>query len=384
MKSKILLLTLLLASCKDDHWGDKALSFAHNEAPAIVETLSQKDLELKWFEYYQTALTHSLEEVTKANLMLNSFEELDFKNIDTDKTKLMKTAYQLDQQIEKLYTINSILYNAKQTRDALLNACENQEQVRIYTENRTYLLSALQLSAPQLNITYGIVATFDTGDGDSKKGIEQQKRDNNMLTVANSLPLVSDITAIFIKKSYNKNLGKFNEAQTFINNIKLDSAKVAETSNAICRSNKMFFKQASDELDNNLFVVQGSLTNLYLTLTGLKESLSPKVIAAIIETRFSSQEKEIYSVEADNQFTARLMAIYKTIQSLSSFAPQKSEDLMELEKRIDILDDFSNEITLKKNSILGKKNAALMEAMLKLLNLKKGQLSAQFRQGVRS
>jgi hypothetical protein len=60
----------ILASCKDENWGDTTLDFAHNEAPNLILNLSRKDLESKWFNYNIFNLNFGMEEINKAQLML--------------------------------------------------------------------------------------------------------------------------------------------------------------------------------------------------------------------------------------------------------------------------------------------------------------------------
>jgi hypothetical protein len=377
MKKVLILLSIFLVSCKDDNWGGKVLDFAHNDAPAIIESLSKKDLESKWFQFFFTTTNHGLEEITKANLILLSYPKLDLENLNKDNNKLMKVAYEVDQQIEKLYLINSIIFNAKSSLKALNSSCDSAELFKIYTENRTYLFSSLQMAVPQINVSYSAAVSFSFGDSPSKP-INQQ---NNVHGV-DAIPLIGNITSYFSEQSYKKNLGKFKEAQDYINNIKLNEDNLSIVSKSICQQNKLNFKDTIKDLDNNITQVQNTFSDLYVTLNATRDALAPQVIQNIILTRFSSEDLNIYSVEADNKFTQRAMEIYTIIQNVNGTQAKTKEDLSSIEKRIEILDSLISEVAISKESILGKNNQKILVPMFKILNQKKALLVTTFNKGV--
>lgn len=377
MKKVLILLSILLVSCKDDNWGGKVLDFAHNEAPSTIESLSKKDLESKWFQFFFTTTNHGLEEITKANLILLSYPKLDLNNLDKDNTKLMKVAYEVDQQIEKLYMINGIIFNAKSSLKALTSSCENTDLFKIYTENRTYLFSSLQMAVPQINISYSAAVSFSFGDSPSTPTNQQ-----NIVHGVDAIPLIGNITSFFSEQSYKKNLGKFKEAQSYINNIKLDEERLAITSKAICEQNRLNYKEAIVELNKNITHVQNAFAELYTTLNTTRDALTPQVIQNIILTRFSSEDLNIYSVEADNNFTRRAMEIYTILQNINIAQAKTKEDLSNIEKRIEIIDGLIAEVAISKDTILGKNNQKLLVPMFKMLKQKKVLLINNFNKGV--
>jgi len=376
MKKVLILLSIFLVSCNDDNWGGKVLDFAHNEAPSTIESLSKKDLESKWFQFFFTTTNHGLEEITKANLILLSYPKLDLNNLDKDKTKLMKVAYEVDQQIEKLYLINSIIFNAKSSLKALKSSCENTDLFKIYTENRTYLFSSLQMAVPQINVSYSAAGSFSFGDSPST----QTNQQNNIHGI-DAIPLIGNVTSFFSEQSYKKNLSKFKEAQEYINSIKLNEENLSMVSKSICQQNKIYFQDTIKELDNNITQVQNTFSDLYTTLNSTRDALTPQVIQNIILTRFSSEDLYIYSVEADNKFTRRAMEIYTILQNINITQAKSKEDLSNIEKRIEILDDLIAEVAISKESILGKNNQKLLVPMFKMLIQKKALLIATFNKG---
>lgn len=378
MKKVLILLSIFLVSCKDDNWGGKVLDFAHNEAPAIVESLSKKDLESKWFQFFFTTTNHGLEEITKANLMLLSYPKLDLVNLDKDNNKLMKVAYEVDQQIEKLYLINNIIFNAKSSLKAVNSSCENTELFKIYTENRTYLFSSLQMAIPQINVSYSVGVHFSYGDSPSTSSNSKSSSENGI----DAIPLIGNITSFFSDKSYKKNMGKFKEAQDYINSIKINEDNLSIVSKSICQQNRINYKDTINGLDKNITQVQNAFSDLYKTLNITRDALTPQVIQNIILTRFSSEEINIYSVEADSKFTTRAMEIYTLIQNINGVQARTKEDLSSIEKKIEILDSLIAEVSISKDSILGKNNQKLLLPMLKILNQKKGLLIATFNKGV--
>jgi hypothetical protein len=377
MRKVIILLSIFLISCKDDNWGGKVLDFAHNEAPSIVESLSKKDLESKWFQFFFMTTNHGLEEITKASLILLSYPRLDLNNLDKDNMKLMKVAYEVDQQIEKLIMVNNIIFNAQSSLKTLKSSCENTNLFSIYTENRTYLLSSLQMAVPQINVSYGASVSFSFGDSSSKS-----TNQNNNTHGVDAIPLIGNVTSFFSEQSYKKNLGKFKEAQSYINNIRLDEGSLAITSKSICEQNQLNFKEAILELDKNVTHVKIAFIDLYSALNRTRDALAPQVIQNIILTKFSSEDLYIYSVEADNKFTQRVMEIYTIIQNINNTEAKMKEDLSSIEKRIEIIDSLIAEVVISKDSILGKSNQKLLVPMFKMLNQKRALLLTSFNKGV--
>ena len=72
------------------------------------------------------------------------------------------------------------------------------------------------MAVPQINISYSAAVSFSFGDSPSTPTNQQ-----NIVHGVDAIPLIGNITSFFSEQSYKKNLGKFKEAQSYINNIKL-------------------------------------------------------------------------------------------------------------------------------------------------------------------
>lgn len=373
MKKLVLLLPLILISCKDENWGGKVLDFAHNEAPTIVEDLSRKDLEEKWFQYFFMNSHFGLEETNKAHLMLASFKAPDFSNIQSDNLTLMKTAYLVDQQIEKTYEINKSLYNARTALQGMNEACNNSSLLDFYTGNRIYLYNSLQMAVPLLNVSYGATVNFSFGSDGAKKNKNEE----------DSIPLIGDVFSYFSQKAYKKNLDKFKEAQEYISNIKLDTVKLKTDSDSICSKNQAFFKETNDILNANISITQNELRSLYSALMKMRDILAPKVIQNIINN-FSSEDQLVYSVEADTKFTQRVMQIYTYAQAIQPTEAKSPQELKRIEDQLDSLNNISLELSKMKENILGIKikNQRVISTLSTLINNKKNLLSSFFTKGV--
>lgn len=370
--NKIFFLTLfILISCKDDNWGGKVLDFAHNEAPSIVEELSRKDLEEKWFHYFVMSSSYGLEEVNKAHLMLTGFKVTDLSKIQNDQIELMKAAYLIDQQIEKTYEINNALFNAKASLQGMNSACKNADLLEFYTGNRIYLYNSFQMAIPLLNVSYGATVNFSYGSG----GVQKNKNSED------SIPIIGNVFSYFSEKSYKKNLAKFKEAQDFITNIKLEPVRLKNDSNTICSKNLSLFKETNDLLRSNIEITQIELRSLYSGLMKLRDSLAPKVIQNII-AGFSSEDQLIYSIEANTKFTERAMQIYTTLQIIKPFDAKTPKDLIKLETQIDLLTRLNQEVRSMREKILAAKNQRLIDSLDTVISQKLNLLNSSFSKGV--
>lgn len=359
-----LFLTLLLTSCKDDNWGYKIHDFALRESYGIVNDLSKKDLEIKWYNYFFNLSSYALSEVNRSNYKMVGLEEINMENVEKDTVKLMTVAYKLDQQIQSLYDVNEAIYNADQAYQQLLSACTNQNLYDIYTENRSYLFNSLQMSMPQFNFTYGATITLNFNDGSGKS-----KGDTGI----DSMPLVGNIVSFFSEKTAKKNKQKFQEAQDYINSIKLDSKELQATSYAACISGQKKFLETFDILKSNISLEKDIFSKLYVSLSKLRNNLSPLIIKNIVDN-FNSTDRYIYTVQSDTKFTTRMMEMYQVAQQLNSPPPNNAAQIESIEDKIDVASNLIAELEVTKNSVLGIKNNQLVSSLETLLRNKKNGL----------
>lgn len=366
MKKLILILPFFLVSCKDQDWGHKVHDFAYNESYGIINDLSKKDLQLKWYNYFFTISSYGLSEINRANYTLKSFEDLDIEKLDKEPMSVMMTSYKLDQQIQAMYAVNEAINNAQQAYIKSTEACSDRELFNIYTNNRTYLFSSLQMAMPQLNFTYGGGITFASGDGskDSK---------SNKESGVDAIPLIGNIFTFFGQKKAKENKIKFQEGQDYINNIKLDPNELFTTSNKACLENKIKFDETFQILKSNIDIEKENFSMLYTSFTKLRNALAPYVIKNII-ANFSADDLFIYSVEKDNQFTNRMMEMYQTAKLLTATTAETPADIEKIETKIEIANDLISELNITKNSVLGIKNNKLISSLDTLLKNKRNAL----------
>ncbi len=370
----IFIIVIFFAACKDDHWGDRTLDFAHNEAPLLIESLSRKDLESKWFSFYLYGVNFGLSEINKAQLMLNSFEPIDLTNINTDKEKLMSVAFIVDKQIEKIYEINQYIYNAKEVLEKMDLACSNKLLLNFYTDNRLYLYNSLQMVVPQMNFTYFVSGTFSYGDNSSGK--------NDTSGGIDAIPLIGNITSYFKQKAFEKNLEKFKEAQAYINNYKLIQEDIERDSEKICFKQKTNFLSMSKILKETVEIVDSNFIKVYQSLINVKNTLSPIVIEKIIDN-FSSEDKFIYSINSDNSFTNRIIEIATFAKNIKVIRATSKEDLTLLETKIELIEGLLNEIKIMDSSSLASNKKSLLKNTSTLLTIKLEGLRNIFNNGVR-
>lgn len=366
MKKLIFILPLLLVSCKDQDWGYKVHDFAHKESYGIVNDLSKKDLQLKWYNYFFTISSYGLSEINRANYTLKNFEDLDIEKLDKEPMSVMVTSYKLDQQIQAMYEVNEAINNAQQAYIKSTEACSDRELFNIYTNNRTYLFSSLQMAMPQLNFTYSGSITFASDDG--AKGSNSKKESG-----VDAIPLIGNIFTFFEQKKAKENKIKFQEGQEYINNIKLDPNELFTTSNKACLENKIKFDETFQILKSNIDIEKENFSMLYTSLTKLRNALAPYVIKNIV-ANFSADDLFIYSVEKDNQFTSRMMEMYQTAKLLTATAAETPEDIEKIETKIEIANDLISELNVTKNSVLGIKNNKLISSLDTLLKNKRNAL----------
>lgn len=372
MKHLIILLSVLLISCRDDKWGDKILNFAINEAPTIIEELSRKDLEEKWFQFFLINSQYSLQEINKAHLMIAAYTPVDLLNVSSDNVKLMSAAYQIDQQIKKVFEIHQIIYSAQTALQGMNSACENSALLEYYTNNRFYLYNSLQMAVPMLNVTYGATVTFSFGsDGTNKKENTSEE----------AIPLIGNVFSYFSQKSFKENMSKFRQAQDQINNIKLNPTRLKLDSDSTCNKNKLFFERTNENLSQNIIITQNELKSLYSALIKSRDFLAPKVIQNIV-ANFSSENQLVYSIEADNRFTLRVQQIYAYVQNIQTREAKNINELILLENSIDTLDNFAFELRQMNETMMGIKNNKLINSLSALIKNKKNKLSMQFLKGV--
>lgn len=369
MKKTILLSIFLLASCKNQDWGFKVRDFAFNEATGIIKDLSQKDLQIKWYNYFFAQSSYALAELNKANHMMSNFEELNLENLESDTLKLMSVSYKIDHQIQTLYEVNEAIYNANQSFQNSLNACGNQELFRIYTQNRSYLFSSLQMAMPQLNFSYSASITLPMGDG-STSSDSKEKGDTGI----DAIPLIGNISTFFTEKKAKENKRKFQEGQDFINNIRLDSADLYKVSTQACINNRQKFEETFLILKSNIALEKESFAKFYQALSHLRNAISPLVIQNIINN-FNSNDKLVYSVQKDSAFTTRMMEINQIQRQLSvSTFTGTVEEIEKIEAKIDLSEDILAELEMSKNSVLGIKNTKIITSLETLIKNKRSSL----------
>ncbi|MBC7428186.1 MAG: hypothetical protein H7336_06215 [Bacteriovorax sp.] len=366
MKKLILIPLLLIVSCKDQDWGSKVHDFAFNESYGIVNDLSKKDLQVKWYNYFFTISSYGFSEINRANYTLKNLKDLDIENLDKDAVGLMTTSYKLDQQIQAMYTVNEAINNAQQAYLKSTDACNDRELFNIYTSNRTYLFNSLQMAMPQFNFTYGGGVTFATGDG--SKG-----SDSNNEKGVDAIPLIGNVFTFFEQKKAKENKIKFQEGQDYINNLRLDPNELFTSSNTACLENKKKFDETFQILKSNIDVEKENFSTLYTSFVKLRNALAPYVIKNII-ANFSVEDRFIYSVEEDNRFTNRMMEMYQTARQLTAISAVTPEDIEKIESKIEIANDLISELTVTKNSVLGIKNNKLISSLDTLLKSKKNAL----------
>lgn len=375
--NKVLILLFIslqfMSGCKDEHWGDAALNFAHEEAPTIINELSKKDLESKWFNFTVYNLNFGMEEINKAQLLMNSFKPFDLSHLNNDQIKLMSTAYQVDQHIEKAYFIKNLIFNAKDSINKLDMACSDLSLLNYYTDNRIYLYNSLQMAVPQINVTYSATVTFSYGNYSPGK--------NEGGGGIDSIPLIGNVFSYFTQKSFEKNLGKFKEAQNVINNITLNHDQLILDSNQICNSKKAALNDSIDILRKNIKTVEENFKRLYSLLIATRNALAPQVIQNIVNG-FSSEEKEIYQVIEDNNFTNRIMQISTFAKSLRPQPINQSTELIKTEQTIDTINDLLSELSKMTNNSLATNKQNLITNTTKLLQIKLDLYNNYFKNGV--
>lgn len=368
MKKILILVLFTLASCKNSDWGYKINDFAHNEAYGIVDKLSKEDLQYKWYNYFFSMTSYGLAEINKSNQQLSSLPLIDLESIESDTVKLMSTAYQLDQQIEYLYTINESIFNSDQALQNSVNACDDQNLFDIYTSNRSYLYSSLQMAMPQFVSTYSISFTAPTDNGTSGS----QNKDNG--GGIDSIPLIGNIVTFLSDKKAKKNKEKFEEAQTYINNLRLDQTELRQTSKIACENNKAAFEETLQLLKADIELQKAIFQKTYSSLARLRDSLAPLVIKNIINN-FSSNDKFIYDVLSDTRFTNRIMEMYQVAKNLNPEIELNSVEALEsTENKLKIVKNLISELEIEKNTVFGIKNVKLINSLTSLLNGKKEKL----------
>lgn len=368
MKKATLLISILIASCKDPDWGYKARDFAYNEAPGIISELSKKDLHFKWYNYFFTQSSFALSEINRANFIMNSLSDIQLDRIDTDQVELMSSAYKIDQQINTLYEVNTAINYAESSLIKSLSACEGQELLNFYMDKRSYLSNSFQMAMPQLNFTYSASFTFATDDAtnSSKKGNGQNGID--------TIPLIGNITTFFSEKKAKENKRKYQEAQDYMNNIKLNQAEMEEASRKYCLENRHKFFETFEILKGNINTEKENFRRLYTALSNLRNALAPLVIKNII-ARFSSVDQMVYSVQKDSHFTKRMLEINQVANQLTvNGPPTTAKEIEAIESKIDIAEDLIAELEMSKNTVLGIKNQRLISSLDSLLKKRRNLL----------
>lgn len=367
MKKLILILPFLLISCKDQDWGSKVRDFAYKESYGIINDLSKKDLQVKWYNYFFTISSYGLSEINKANYTLKNFEALDLENIDKDSISLMTTSYKLDQQIQAMHTVNEAINNAQKAYEDSVRACSDKDLFNIYTDNRTYLFNSFQMAMPQFNFTYSGGISFASGDG--SKG-----SDSNNDKGVDAIPLIGNVFTFFEQKKAKENKIKFQEGQDYINSLKLDPNELFITSTVACAENKKKFDETFQILKSNIEVQKENFSMFYTSMTKLRNAIAPYVIKSIV-ANFSAEDLYIYSVQADTRFTNRMMEMHQVAKQLTATSAVTPEDIEKIETKIEIADDLISELNVTKNSVLGIKNNKLVNSLETLLKNRRNALT---------
>jgi hypothetical protein len=188
------------------------------------------------------------------------------------------------------------------------------------------------------------------------------------------LNAVNAISTLWGKDEYDRNKQQLSEAQRYILNLTLDETQFKIYSKQYCLDNKVYFKETIDILRSNTSTLGTNLNTIYLSVVKLRNALGPFFIKNMLDADRGYQE--IYTLELDNQFTQRAREIYTSASSIRTLSKKNlaAEDLVYIETKLELLNNFLNELYVAKNSVLGIKNKGLIDSALNYVNSQRTRL----------